>query len=67
MRGRAAAAEEKSAVSGGRKRQPKVQYGKNKIKKDSGVAKTVARVFTLACANEHLLRNLDSLVAVQVM
>ena len=25
----------------------------------------VARVFTLACANEHLLRNLDSLVAVQ--
>ena len=26
---------------------------------------TVARVFTLACANEHLLRNLDSLVAVQ--
>ena len=26
---------------------------------------TVARVFTLACADEHLLRNLDSLVAVQ--
>ena len=25
----------------------------------------VARVFTLACADEHLLRNLDSLVAVQ--
>ena len=65
MRGRAAAAEEKSAVSGGRKRQPKVQYGKNEIKKDSGVAKTVARVFTLACADEHLLRNLESLVAVQ--
>ena len=35
----------------------------NKI--DSGVAKTVARVFTLACADEHLLRNLESLVAVQ--
>ena len=67
MRGWAAAAEEKRAVSGGRKRQPKVQYGKIKIKlkRDSGVAKTIARVFTLACANEHLLRNLDSLVAVQ--
>ena len=26
---------------------------------------TVARVFTLACADEHLLRNLESLVAVQ--
>ena len=26
---------------------------------------SVARVFTLACANEHLLRKLDSLVAVQ--
>ena len=25
----------------------------------------VARVFTLACADEHLLRNLESLVAVQ--
>ena len=67
MRGRAATAEEKSAVSGGRKRQTKVQYEKIKIKlkRDSGVAKTVARVFTLACANEHLLRNLESLVAVQ--
>ena len=67
MRGQAAAAEEKSVVSGGQKRQPKVQYRKIKIKlkRDSGVAKTVARVFTLACANEHLLRNLDSLVAVQ--
>ena len=38
---------------------------KNKLTKDSGVAKTVARVFTLACADEHLLRNLESLVAVQ--
>ena len=66
MRGRAATAEEKSAVSDGRKRQPKVQYGKIKLKKkDSGVAKTIARVFTLACADEHLLRNLESLVAVQ--
>ena len=65
MHGRAATVEEKSAVSGSRKRQPKVQYRKNKIKKDSGVAKTVARVFTLACADEHLLRNLESLVAVQ--
>ena len=27
----------------------------------------VARVFTLACADEHLLRNLESLVAVQIM
>ena len=26
---------------------------------------TVARVLALACANEHLLRNMDSLVAVQ--
>ena len=26
----------------------------------------VARVFTLACADEHLLRNLESLVAVQI-
>ena len=26
----------------------------------------VARVFTLACANEHLLRNLESLVAVRL-
>ena len=25
----------------------------------------VARVFTLACADEHLLRNMESLVAVQ--
>ena len=67
MRGRAAAAEENGAVSGGRKRQTKVQYGKIKLKltRDSGVAKAVARDFTLACANEHLLRNLDSLVAVQ--
>ena len=65
MRGRAATAEGKNAVSGGRKRQPKVQYGKITIKRDSGVAKTVARVFTLACADEHLLRNLESLVAVQ--
>ena len=38
---------------------------KIKLTRDSGVAKTVARVFTLACANEHLLRNLESLVAVQ--
>ena len=30
----------------------------------SGVAKTVARVLPLACANEHLLRITDSLVAV---
>ena len=29
----AAGAEEKSVVSGGRKRQPKVQYGKIKLKK----------------------------------
>ena len=35
------------------------------VKRNSGVAKTVARVFTLACADEHLLRNLESLVAVQ--
>ena len=35
------------------------------VKRNSGVAKTVARVFTLACADEHLLRNLKSLVAVQ--
>ena len=27
--------------------------------------RAVARVFTLACADEHLLRNLESLVAVQ--
>ena len=33
MRGRAATAKEKGAVSGGRKRQPKVQYGKIKFKK----------------------------------
>ena len=26
----------------------------------------VARVFTLACADEHLLRNLESLVAVRL-
>ena len=65
MRGQAATAEEKSAVFGGRKRQPKVQYEKIKLKKTAESPKTVARVFTLACANEHLLRNLDSLVAVQ--
>ena len=35
------------------------------VKRNSRVAKTVARVFTLACADEHLLRNLESLVAVQ--
>ena len=33
----------------------------------SEIALSVARVFTLACANEHLLRNLDSLVAVRLM
>ena len=66
MRGRAAAVEGKNAVSGGRKRRPKVQYEKIKLKRDSGVAKTIARVFTLACADGHLLRNLESLVAVQI-
>ena len=34
-------------------------------KLNSGVAKIVARVLSLACANEHLLRRRDSLVAVQ--
>ena len=38
---------------------------KKRQKKVSGVAKTVARVLPLACANEHLLRRMDSLVAVQ--
>ena len=42
-----------------------VRKEKLTIKRDSGVAKTVARVFTLACADEHLLSNLESLVAVQ--
>ena len=32
---------------------------------ESNTIHAVARVFTLACANEHLLRNLESLVAVQ--
>ena len=65
MRGRAAAAEIKNVVSGGRKRRPKVQYEKIKLKKTVESPKTIARVFTLACADEHLLRNLESLVAVQ--
>ena len=57
MRGRDAVAEGKNAVSGGRKRRLKVQYEKEKltIKRDSGVAKTVARVFTLAYANDRFL------------
>ena len=33
---------------------------------EKSCASTVARVFTLACADEHLLRNLESLVAVQL-
>ena len=67
MCGRAAAAEENGAVSDGRKQQTESAVRKEKltIKRDSGVAKTVARVFNLSCANEHLLRNLDSLVAVR--
>ena len=65
MSDRVAVAKRKNAVSGGRKRQPKVQYGKITVKKTAESPKTVARVFTLACADEHLLRNLESLVAVQ--
>ena len=64
---RVAVAERKNAASDGQKRQPKVQYEKKiTVKRNSGVAKTVARVFTLACADEHLLRNLESLVAVRL-
>ena len=56
----------KMAVYGGRKTTAESTKRKIKwIKKDSGVAKTIARVLALACANEHLLRNMDSLVAVQ--
>ena len=66
-------AEVKNAVYGGRKGQPKGKNEKllqktkngNQKFKPSGVAKTVARVLPLACANEHLLRTMDSLVAVQ--
>ena len=37
-----------------------------KMKSKPTVVETVARVFTLACADEHLLRNLESLVAVRL-
>ena len=42
-----------------------INYGEVTLVSSPRISRGVARVLALACANEHLLRKMDSLVAVQ--